>query len=446
MTLIIEGGAANVADRLVEDLVSITATGRYGMVCSHCRKELREEDRFCPGCGARVETEENVVEQEMSAEVADESGGDQDAQETGTAAADQTLDENSVRVQDSVDVQGKSKSSRGVVIGVIAAALVCAVIATVMLWPKDPVQEYLGKFKDNSSSEAMEIYNEKIAGDEELVAALAQTQDAEMDAIYTSYQGEQISYEEAGEQLQRYLDYGPSNEYAQEIQDKIDVLHKDRTAYADAVAAEESGGLKEAIRQYRQISETGENYDIAQERITALAQELKDQYVSEAAEYAANKEYKLAISRINQAISACGTSDDLEQLRAEYTTAQEEKYAKVVLTGKTSHEANYSAWIYSPYIEFTFEITNNSDKAIKGIEGTITFYDLFGKEIKEAGCDFSGHTIAPGETYINEDMNYECNQFRDEDMKLYNTDYSDLQAKYEIKTIVYEDGTSVTPE
>lgn len=427
------------------------------MVCKHCGKELREDDKFCPGCGAKIETGENTAEQEQSVEPVEEANtgaasetatesAEQDVQEAETDAVTQTIEDTAPIVQSSVTESSKGKSHKGVIIGVIAAVVVCAAIAAVVLWPKDPVKEYLSRFSENNSTEAMEIYNEQIAGDEELVATLTQTQDAEMDAIYSSYQSKQIGYDEAGEELQQYLEYDPSSAYAKEIQEKIDTLNDDRTAYSKAVASEESGNLEVAIKQYKKISESGENYDAAQEKITALSEELKDKYVNEAAEHAADKDYKVAISKINQAISSCGTSDELEKLLAEYTKAQEEKYAKVVMTNMVSHEADYSSWIFQPYIAFTFEITNYGDKAIKGIEGVVTFNDLFGKEIKQCECDFSGHTIAAGETYVNEDMSYECNRFMDDDMKLFNTDYSDLQAVYEIKTIVYEDGTSVTPD
>ena len=62
----------------------------------------------------------------------------------------------------------------------------------------------------------------------------------------------------------------------------------------------------------------------------------------------------------------------------------------------------------------------------------------------DVGCDFTGHTIQPGETYTNKDLTYEVNEFRDTDMKLYNEDYSDLNFEYEPTIIVFTDGTSVT--
>lgn len=36
-------------------------------------------------------------------------------------------------------------------------------------------------------------------------------------------------------------------------------------------------------------------------------------------------------------------------------------------------------------------------------------------------------------------MNYECNEFKDEDMEVFNMDFSDLQFSYTISKIVYTD-------
>lgn len=98
---------------------------------------------------------------------------------------------------------------------------------------------------------------------------------------------------------------------------------------------------------------------------------------------------------------------------------------------------------FSNYVTFVFDLTNNSDKAIKGVQGILHINDLFGSSIMDVRCDFTGHTIQPHETYTNNDLSYDVNEFSDTDMKLYNEDYSDLNFEYEPTTIVFTDGTSV---
>lgn len=88
-----------------------------------------------------------------------------------------------------------------------------------------------------------------------------------------------------------------------------------------------------------------------------------------------------------------------------------------------------------------FNITNNTDKPIQGIEGVLVTKDLFGKEIIKSECDFTGHIIQPGETYKNEDLAFEINNFMSDHMELYNTEFKDLKFEYTVKQIVFEDGT-----
>ena len=61
-----------------------------------------------------------------------------------------------------------------------------------------------------------------------------------------------------------------------------------------------------------------------------------------------------------------------------------------------------------------------------------------------AECDFTGETIGANATVTNDDLSFECNQFMDDHMKVFNTDYKYLQFEYKVKTIVYTDGTVKT--
>ena len=113
----------------------------------------------------------------------------------------------------------------------------------------------------------------------------------------------------------------------------------------------------------------------------------------------------------------------------------------VRLIGKEDVEKDSSKWIFNSYSNLKFEITNNTDKDIQGIEGKLKIMDLFGKEILTAGCDFTGHTIPAGETVVNDDLSFEINEFINEHMKLYTTAYEDLKSEYTVTQIVFTDGT-----
>ena len=110
----------------------------------------------------------------------------------------------------------------------------------------------------------------------------------------------------------------------------------------------------------------------------------------------------------------------------------------VILSGKSTSTGSFSQY----YVDCVFSVTNNTDKEIKGIQGIAHFKDLFGVEILSSHADFTGIKIGPGETVTIDDLSFDCNQFIDEHMKLYNTAFEDLIFEYDVNTIVFSDGTS----
>lgn len=113
----------------------------------------------------------------------------------------------------------------------------------------------------------------------------------------------------------------------------------------------------------------------------------------------------------------------------------------VVVTNKKNLSADWNAGRFSPRVEFEFEVSNTTDKNIKGVQGILTINDMFGSQITSIDCDFTGKTIpAKGYIYVS-GLGVDINEFIDEDIKLYSEIYSDLIFNYDVKNVVYEDGS-----
>lgn len=137
---------------------------------------------------------------------------------------------------------------------------------------------------------------------------------------------------------------------------------------------------------------------------------------------------------------------ELDSLKAqidaeEAKTVLSESDVTVTVTGKSVTPMDYNNWVFYNYVNFVFSIVNNADKDIQGIQGTLTVNDLFGVEIITIRCDFTGNTVPAGETIVVDDLSYECNDFDDADMKLFNENYEDLKFVYTVTQIVFTDGT-----
>lgn len=111
---------------------------------------------------------------------------------------------------------------------------------------------------------------------------------------------------------------------------------------------------------------------------------------------------------------------------------------------KNNLPENWNAGRYSERVEFKFGISNNVEKDIKGVEGVLCIKDMFGDEIIQINCDFTGKTI-PAKGYSEfSGLGIDINQFMDNHTKLYNEKFEDLIFEYKPQKIVYTDGSNET--
>lgn len=402
--------------------------------CSGCGEEISDKAEKCIHCGKEFSEKESVKEELKCIEC-------------GKILSE--MDEACPNCGCPVGKKEKKTKKNKIILMIVGGCiaiiiLICTIFFAVV--NSNPVKKYVYLFNNDKSKEAIAVYNEKIEEDKELENELSNMQNAEMDDIFKKFKGDKITYKDAEKQIESYIKYVPSKQYATDIKKKIDALNSSRAAYQDAQKAEKEKDIETALRKYKAVIEDDESYTEAQNRIQNLQESYKAQLLNESENYIQNKQYKEAIANIDKAISVLGSSDDLTELKQHYSELKADQYVKVVVTDKSVTPQDTLNWVFSSYINMMFDVTNNSDKAIKGIEGTLTVNDLFGKEILTINCDFVGTIIQPQETHTVSELSLECNEFMDEHMKFYDTEYKDLQFVYNISSIVYEDGSTVVPE
>ncbi len=312
-----------------------------------------------------------------------------------------------------------------------------------VLYNTNTVDKYLNFVCNENKNEASALYNEKIKDNEELKKELLEKQNEYMDSVYNSFLNEKTDYDKAKNELNKFSEYEVSKTYANNIKNKLNLLNNSRKAYENAVIAESSNDIEKAIENYKSVIKDDLNYSIAQSKIDLLSETWKKDMLEEAEVYVDNKDFQNAVKNIDTLIRVLGSSDELNNIKKEYETLDSEKYFKVFVSGKTNTPKDINNWIFYNYVDLNFELTNNSEKTIKGIEGFLIVKDLFEKEILTCGCDFTGINIQPSATETVDNLSYECNDFLDADNKFYSTAYEDLIFEYKIESIVYTDGTVV---
>lgn len=388
--------------------------------CPECGKEISDKVKACPHCGYSFSEKENTTNQ--TTEITD---------------SNNQLEELKIS-------KGKKFKSRIKIIIVAGLIIVLISLSYVIFTNMNPVGSFVNMVRKEKREEANDLYEKKIKDDKDKVEDTKEKLIVIVEKIYSQYYNENISYEDATEKLAVYEDYEISDSFCDEYSIKIDELKNSRDSYSSAVSAEKSGDYENAIKEYNAVIEDDPNYKTVATKVSDLKTEYKKQLKDEAAEYINNKKYDEAISNIELLISVLGEDDELKSLKEEYIKAKNEQYATITLVDKGTVAKDSSNWIFSNYITMVFDIVNNSDKVIVGIQGVLKTKDIFGVDILSMGCDFTGITIQAGETYREDKLSFECNEFMDTHMKLYNTAFSDLKYEYTITTIVFEDGTTVT--
>ena len=109
----------------------------------------------------------------------------------------------------------------------------------------------------------------------------------------------------------------------------------------------------------------------------------------------------------------------------------------ITATNKTSLPSNWSEGVVGDHIRVDLSIKNKTSKAIRGIEGKILIYDMFGKELMKEQADITGQIIKSGET-INYYFMFFSNSLIPKEVTAFKSDFKDLKISYSVSKIVYK--------
>ena len=120
--------------------------------------------------------------------------------------------------------------------------------------------------------------------------------------------------------------------------------------------------------------------------------------------------------------------------------------AQVSAIGKTNIPANYLENNHENSVRIEFELENMTEKDIQGIEGTLYISDLFDNDVFQTECNFTGNIIPANSSITVDDIVIEVEDWNidgtyKKKQKLYEEKFEDLKFKYQIKAVVYTDGT-----
>ena len=119
--------------------------------------------------------------------------------------------------------------------------------------------------------------------------------------------------------------------------------------------------------------------------------------------------------------------------------AKQAEFAKLVtvsVLSKRNSEGEYGR----KFVYFDTAYENHSTKDILGIKGVMKITDIFGDKVLNIGWSYD-KDLAASATASEKGLGVDINQFKDDDMKLWNTDTTKLKFAFEISKIVFKDGS-----
>lgn len=116
-----------------------------------------------------------------------------------------------------------------------------------------------------------------------------------------------------------------------------------------------------------------------------------------------------------------------------------DEYLRVELTDMYLNEAD---GVLLDRMNFRFRYENVSSVDIHSFTGTAAFFDLSDRPIKSLKLTFEV-PIRAGEAVVDPDKGYEPNPLRDDDQLLMSSDLQDVKFRFEMKSIVFADGTRI---
>lgn len=105
------------------------------------------------------------------------------------------------------------------------------------------------------------------------------------------------------------------------------------------------------------------------------------------------------------------------------------------------YEKGFTKYNYEDYITYKFIIHNKSDKNIRAVKGSLTFYNLFDEKIKSLNLVYDQTIKTKEKVTYNATTDY--NQFKDSDKALKNKDLEDIKVKWFPEKVIFEDGTTL---
>ena len=131
-------------------------------------------------------------------------------------------------------------------------------------------------------------------------------------------------------------------------------------------------------------------------------------------------------------------SEELRKKVEAQTKLMQEEFQKI-LTVALVNKRNVMQEYGRRFVNLDMAYENKGNKDIQGVKGVLRVTDIFGDKILNVRWSYD-KGIKAGKTATEKNVGIDINQFKDDDMKLWNTDFDKLKSSFDVQTIIFVGG------
>lgn len=219
---------------------------------------------------------------------------------------------------------------KGSIVSLTLNLLLGGVVVTLMFWNQYKVESFMEKVTAvNIDRESLKkYYDTSIEKNGALKEKTLQKINTQIDSIIKAFEDENISLQEAQEQLENIKKIGIAITESDSAIEKIGELQRSRDAFANAGEYEKKKDYKNALIQYQQVLQEDMYYEAAQENVNNIRKTVRDDAKNTADALLGENKYAEAFQTIDKALDILETDETLERMQSD----NEDKYVDYVIT------------------------------------------------------------------------------------------------------------------
>lgn len=352
------------------------------MFCPKCGKENDDENLFCASCGTKLkESEENKSKEVI---------------------AIKNKLKRRIKITNFLQLfKGKNKK-KTVIVCSCCVIIICLILGGILYF-NNPITKFENDIKNNNSTEALKVYDDKILGDVNKEDKIKSYLKNDITTIEKSFTDEKIEYDKAKNNLDTINQTNLVSSDVNSAINKVSSLNNSRIAFNKAEGFLKNDDYVNAIKEYKNVISDDKNYAKAKEQITNNEKKYKEQVLKNAEEFSNKQDYEKAEKLLAEAVTILPNDADIASKNIAYSKSYEDKLIKdqEVSVENVSLDKD---WI-DDYLVCVV-VKNNTDKVVKKYSVSWMGFDSNGYPVKTGWLspdflqDGDGEAnIQPGSTY-----------------------------------------------